>query len=217
MPQQKIKKTRPELKRRRDMLARYQRYLPTLKLKQQQLQGSVLEVVRDHREAEAQVAAATRRIDEYRPLLADTAGLDVEALARPEEIQTGTRNVAGVTLPVFTGVRFPRPTYSLFATPPWVDRALADLRELTRRRAKADVLAEQERRLRRELTRITQRVNLFEKVMIPNTKEAIRVIRIQLGDEMTAGVVRAKIAKDKIGQSNKYSSGTAMVAEELPA
>jgi hypothetical protein len=37
--------------------------------------------------------------------------------------------------------------------------------------------------------------------MIPDSREAIRRIRIRLGDEMTAAVAQAKIAKDKILKS----------------
>jgi len=47
-----------------------------------------------------------------------------------------------------------------------------------------------------------ERVNLFEKIKIPEALEAIRVIRIHLGDEMTAGVGRAKIAKAKLSSSS---------------
>jgi V/A-type H+/Na+-transporting ATPase subunit D len=43
----------------------------------------------------------------------------------------------------------------------------------------------------------SQRVNLFEKVKIPEAEEALRIIRIALGDQQAAEVVRAKIAKAK--------------------
>ena len=45
--------------------------------------------------------------------------------------------------------------------------------------------------------KVTQRVNLFEKVLIPRTKEHIRKIRIYLSDAERAAVVRSKIAKRK--------------------
>ena len=93
---------------------------------------------------------------------------------------------------------FPAALYSLFATPVWVDGALADLKHMNDRLAHADVLNRQFELLNRELTKIVQRVNLFEKIKIPEAQEAIRVIRIKLGDEMTAAVGRAKIAKGKI-------------------
>jgi V/A-type H+-transporting ATPase subunit D len=51
--------------------------------------------------------------------------------------------------------------------------------------------------LSKELRTTTQRVNLFEKVKIPECKENMRIIRIYLGDVDTAGVVRSKIAKRK--------------------
>jgi V/A-type H+-transporting ATPase subunit D len=60
------------------------------------------------------------------------------------------------------------------------------------------VLQEQTRLLREELRITTQRVNLFEKVKIPETKTNIRIIQIHLGDQQTAAVVRGKIAKNKI-------------------
>ncbi|MEM6429093.1 MAG: V-type ATP synthase subunit D, partial [Deinococcota bacterium] len=45
--------------------------------------------------------------------------------------------------------------------------------------------------------RTTQRVNLFDKVLIPNAQETIRRIQIFLADADRAAVVRAKLAKQK--------------------
>ena len=173
----KIKLTRPELKRHRDALDRFERYLPMLKLKQQQLQLTLREIDAKRIELLGKVEAARRSFAPYSAVLSD---------------------VAGVNIPVFAEALFPAASYSLFATPAWVDRALADLREINRLQAEAEVLQQQYDLLRKELTKIIQRVNLFEKVKIPEAREAIRVIRIHLGDEMTAAVGRAKIAKAKL-------------------
>jgi V/A-type H+-transporting ATPase subunit D len=76
--------------------------------------------------------------------------------------------------------------------------ALADRLERTiRLRLRAQV---EERRLvllDHAVRRITQRVNLFDKVLIPRTRENLRRIRIYLADAERSGVVRAKIAKRK--------------------
>jgi V/A-type H+-transporting ATPase subunit D len=56
--------------------------------------------------------------------------------------------------------------------------------------------------LRQELRITTQRVNLFEKVKIPEAKEAIRRIKIYIGDQMTNAVGRSKIAKNKIEEAS---------------
>jgi len=194
----KIKLTRPELKRHRDALDRFERYLPMLKLKQQQLQLTLREIDAKRIELLGKVEAARRSFAPYSAVLSDVAGVNVRQLARPEEVRTSAANVAGVNIPVFAEALFPAASYSLFATPAWVDRALADLREINRLQAEAEVLQQQYDLLKKELTKIIQRVNLFEKVKIPEAREAIRVIRIHLGDEMTAAVGRAKIAKAKL-------------------
>ena len=55
MAKRKIKFTRTELKQQRDALARFRRYLPTLKLKQQQVQSSIVQMREMFREKEAAV------------------------------------------------------------------------------------------------------------------------------------------------------------------
>jgi V/A-type H+-transporting ATPase subunit D len=65
-------------------------------------------------------------------------------------------------------------------------------------REEVKVLMRKEALLREELRTTTQRVNLFEKKLIPELKENIRKIKIFLGDEETAAVGRAKLAKGKL-------------------
>ena len=62
----------------------------------------------------------------------------------------------------------------------------------------ADVLEEQVRLLNIELRTTTQRVNLFEKVKIPETKANIKKITVYLGDQQVAAVVRGKISKKNL-------------------
>lgn len=208
----KVKLTRPELKRYRDALARYRRYLPMLKLKQQQLQATLRDVARQRREAEQahdEIDAVIRR---YQNVLADRAGIPLQKWAKPAEVRVSKKNIAGVEIPVLEDVDFPQVRYSLFGTPPWVDQALDDFRQRSRRQAAVDVLREEESLLQSELVRIIQRVNLFEKIMIPQAREAIRRIRIKLGDEMTAAVGRAKLAKNKLSETLDTEPGDAAPA-----
>lgn len=213
----KIKLTRPELKRYRDRLARFQRYLPMLKLKQQQLQVTLREIADRRREAEKAADEAAEKVERYSSVLRDLPGMPMQKLTAAEEIRTSVRNIAGVEIPVLEEVVFPMAEYSLFATPAWVDQALADLREKTRRKAAVEVLCQEEAVLQRELSRTIQRVNLFEKVVIPQCREAIRRIRIKLGDEMTAGVGRAKIAKGKLAEAFVNAPDEAIAPAEQSA
>jgi len=200
MAKRKIKFTRTELKQQRDALSRFKRYLPTLKLKQQQVQASILNTRQAFDKMQGAVRTTKSRISKYDGLFNDAAGVNFRKSATPESVVTSARSIAGVHVPCFERIGFPKADYSLFATAPWVDKALADLKKLNSQTAELDILQQCLDLLQAELKKVMQRVNLFEKVMIPNTLDNIRRIRIALGDQMTAGVARAKIAKAKLEQ-----------------
>ena len=112
--------------------------------------------------------------------------------------RSATGNIAGVDIPVFKAAEFAIDEYDLFAKPLWIDRALDRLREMLTLDLEIKVLEEQVQRLEKELRTTTQRVNLFEKVKIPETSGNIKKIGIYLGDQQTAQVVRGKMAKRKV-------------------
>jgi V/A-type H+-transporting ATPase subunit D len=88
--------------------------------------------------------------------------------------------------------------YDLNETPFWVDRAVEELRKLVRCVIESQIIQEQIQRLQKELRTTTQRVNLFEKVKIPESLENIRKITIYLGDQQANAVGISKVAKKKI-------------------
>jgi V/A-type H+-transporting ATPase subunit D len=196
----KIKLTQGELKKQRDALRQYERYLPTLHLKKQQLQLEILH----------QQSALTRRknfLSEKKKSAESWLGLLVEApevrkWLIPEKILTGRKNIAGVDVPVFERVDFTPAEYDLFLVPLWVDAGLEALREMVALLEEIRVIEQGISVLKHELRITTQRVNLFEKIKIPEAKEAIRKIKIYLGDQMTNAVGRSKIAKNKIEEAD---------------
>lgn len=191
----KIKHTKNELKTQRDSLRRFQRYLPTLQLKKQQLQVEMRQLETRLEKKREEDAAARRELAEWVRLFSEP--FDFAAYLELEKVETGEGNIAGVLIPVLEKLVFRKAVPDLFATPPWVDDGLAALEKLLRLREEIRVLAEQHRLLGEELRTTTQRVNLFEKVKIPECRENIRVIRIFLGDQQTADVARGKIAKGR--------------------
>lgn len=194
----KLKKTKNELKAQREALRRYHRYVPTLELKKQQLQREVRRAEVALRERTAQEEALLERLRPWVKLLVSLPELG--AYVQLEALDLDSTNVAGVSVPVLTNVRFARPTIDYFETPAWLEDAIGALSELTRLRAEQRVLARRKDLLGEELRITAQRVNLFEKVMIPRTEENMRIIRIALGDAQTAAVARAKLAKGKSAQ-----------------
>ena len=123
--------------------------------------------------------------------------VDIHDFLHIAEVRTDTDNIAGVEVPEFQDVVFQEIAYSLFATPSWLDAAVETLRQLIAVREEIRVLKKKESLIREELRTTTQRCNLFEKKLIPELKENIRKIKIFLGDQETAAVGRAKIAKAK--------------------
>jgi V/A-type H+-transporting ATPase subunit D len=196
----KFKLNKTELKKQRDALRQYERFLPTLQLKKQQLQIEILHQMNLLKEKENLYAKKRELILDWAGILGE-APQDLKAWLTPENVIASTRNIAGVDLPVFTSVGFPFVEYDLFIMPLWLDVALERLKDLVALREEISVIQRGMEILKQELRITTQRVNLFEKVKIPETREAIRVIKIYIGDQMANAVGLAKIAKNKIGQT----------------
>jgi len=64
-------------------------------------------------------------------------------------------------------------------------------------RLRLRVYRERVKRMKGAVRRVSQRVNLFEKVLIPNARSNIARIKIFLSDIERAAVVTSKIAKAK--------------------
>ena len=192
----KTKLSMQELKHQRSALKRYQRYLPTLVLKKVQLQIEVNRAKATLDQRLQEEAERTEALQSWIAVLCEDAGIG--GILGVGEVAVRRSNVAGVEVPLFEGARFRESRYDLYTTPLWVDRALEALRPLLTLRAEIMVLAEQIEALERELRTTIQRVNLFEKVKIPEALGNIRTIQVFLGDQQAAAVARGKIAKRKI-------------------
>ncbi|NLF40561.1 V-type ATP synthase subunit D [bacterium] len=194
MPKLKFSKT--ELKTQRDALKRFLRFLPTLELKKEQLLLEIRKVelrLDEKLHAEQTVRA---RVRPWAKLFSEPAGL--ESLVRLTAVETTSLNIAGVEIPVFVRAAFAVSDYDLRTTPLWVDRAVEVVKEIASLQAERRILEEQKRLLQHELRVTSQRVNLFEKIKIPEAKNNIRRIQIYLGDQQTSAVARGKIAKAKL-------------------
>ena len=197
-----VKLTKNELKVQKDRLKQFQRYLPTLQLKKQQLQAVVMQVTVQLEQVARQRQAAVAGLDDWVAVFAENdsfpAEKRLETLVRPKHVVCGEENIAGVVVPVFQELSFEDIQYDVADYPLWVDTAAVRLREIARLDALEKTLRRQVELLEQELRATAQRVNLFEKVKIPEAKENIRVIGIYLGDQQTSAVVRGKIAKKKL-------------------
>ncbi|MCK9614034.1 MAG: V-type ATP synthase subunit D [Candidatus Omnitrophica bacterium] len=198
----KVKLTKGELKRQRDSLHQFERFLPTLQLKKQQLQMEILSHYGLLEKTKHEEELKRKSFENWLLLLAEPQ-VDISKLLTIKEINLSSKNIAGIDIPVFESCEFKEIEYDLFTTPLWVDHAISAFRELISIRSSIKAIEESILILKQELRITTQRVNLFEKVKIPEAEEAIRLIKIYIGDQLTNAVGRSKIAKRKIEYANE--------------
>ncbi len=191
-----VKLTKNELKKQKDALKRFQRYLPTLQLKKQQLQLVIRQVEAHEQELRRKQQKLRDSMQSWIAVFGDE--IDLGEYVEIDKILTELSNIAGVDVPVFKELTFKSIPWDLEATPLWTDAGIKALKELIAFDAEVAVLQRQRELLERELRTTSQRVNLFEKVKIPESKNNIRKIQIYLGDQQTAAVVRGKMAKAKV-------------------
>ncbi len=197
-----VKLTKNELKKQKDNLKQFERYLPTLQLKKQQLQSVIMKIRAELEQKEVERVQMIGDLDDWIAVFAENEIFDEEKkldkLVQPDKVICSEENIAGVNIPAFEELTFKDINYDVDDYPLWVDTAIFKLRDIAILDALVSTLRKQVELLEKELRTTSQRVNLFEKVKIPEAKENIRVIQVYLGDQQTAAVVRGKIAKRKL-------------------
>ncbi|MBO5064705.1 MAG: V-type ATP synthase subunit D [Clostridia bacterium] len=201
----KIKLTKNELKVQKDALKMYKRYLPTLTLKKQQLQSEIRAIEAKARAVRNEKDALEKGFGSWIAVFSDSDSFP-DGIITVSNIRKGKGNIAGVDIPTYEGADFSRGDYDLYETPLWVDIAANHMEKAISLDLEAEVLDEQVRLLNAELLATSQRVNLFEKVKIPETEKNIKKISIYMADQQVNAVVRSKISKRKIALRNAEAS-----------
>ncbi len=177
-------------------LKTFERFLPSLDLKRRQLIAERARAARQCAATEAEMAAVRDQVGSELPMLGNRR-IELERLVWVERVETREENLLGTRLPRLVQVEIGVRSYPLLGLPHWVDGVAARLRQLLELRVRLQIEQARLQRLEVAVQKVTQRVNLFDKVLIPRTRENIRRIRIYLSDTERAGVVRAKIAKSR--------------------
>jgi V/A-type H+-transporting ATPase subunit D len=201
----KVAINKSSLAQQRHQLRLFERFLPSLDLKRQQLLTEQKTAQRLLAEAEQNVDQLTRSLTGLlEPLGAYE--IDLAGLVSIDSVVVEEENIVGARLPIAREVRFKTAEYSMLAKPSWVDFLVEHLQQMCTMRVHLQVRRERVARLNQQVRRITQRVNLFEKVLIPRVKENLKRIQIGLAEMERTAVVRSKIAKKKHARSVRESS-----------
>lgn len=201
----KLRLSKNSLQQQQQQLKLYKRLLPSLDLKRRQLTVEAQKARAEYQSTLSAAETLEARIGQELPMLADQR-LDLGGLVEMKGYRVGEQNVVGTRLPILEHVEFVVAEYSRLATPAWVDILVRRLKDAAEARVRARVAGQRVQMLEHAVRRITQRVNLFEKILIPTAKKNIQRIRIYLGDAERAAVVTSKLAKVKQQQAGEWDA-----------
>jgi V/A-type H+-transporting ATPase subunit D len=188
--------SKSSLQQQRDRLRLFERFLPSLELKRQQLTAEYKKAMQVLAEAEQGADQASRSLTALLPILGSSP-MKLSGLVHIRGVDVAEEDVLGLRLPTLRAVEFDTAAYSLLATPFWLDALVTCLQDVATYRLRVQVYRERVARMQGAVRRVTQRVNLFEKVLIPTAKQNMARIQIFLSDVERAAVVTSKIAKAK--------------------
>ena len=192
----KVRLSKNELARQRNQLKLYSKLLPSLDLKRRQLTAEHGKAHQAVTEANAKAAEFERQVAAELRMVADRE-VDVSGLIQVRRVEVGIENVVGVKEPKLDLVDYEEAEYSLLAKPAWVDVLIEKLKAAIQLRIEVDVAEQRVGVLGQAVRRTTQRVNLFDRILIPEARRNIKRIQIFLGDLERDAVVRSKLAKGK--------------------
>ena len=200
--------TRMELTRLKGKLKTARRGHKLLKDKRDGLMKQFLETVREVRSLREEVETELMRAHEAFTVAAALMSAPAleQALLYPKqsvELTLATRNIMSVNVPVYdfrtkTGLESDIYPYGFAATSGELDTAVEALRRVFRKMLKLAEIEKAAQLMAEEIEKTRRRVNALEYVVIPDTEEAIRYIRMKLDENDRATTTRLMKVKDMI-------------------
>jgi V/A-type H+-transporting ATPase subunit D len=204
----KLKLSKSSLQQERNQLKLYEQTLPSLDLKRRQLTVELAKARSALLDTEQALQQLEAHIGEQLPMLANQ-DMQLSGLVEMTDFELIEENVVGVRLPLLQRIHCTVADYSMLAKPAWVDVLVERLKDAAELHARLQVGQERVRILAQQEKRVTQRVNLFDKILIPTARRNIQRIQIYLGDAERAAVVRSKLAKAKQAKQRQALLGSA--------
>jgi V/A-type H+/Na+-transporting ATPase subunit D len=198
----KLALSKSGLQKEKQQLKLYKRLLPSLDLKRMQLTAEHARAKTEMENLQRQTETTMAEACEQLPMLANE-DVDLTGLVKIDRFECGEESIVGVRIPILREIVFSVPDYSMLAKPHWVDAYIAQMKKVVELKIRLSLMGQRVERLGRAVRRITQHVNLFEKILIPAAKKNIQKIQIVLGDAERSAVVRSKLAKSLHAKQRK--------------
>lgn len=191
-----IKLNKASLSLEQRNLKNYRRFLPSLELKRKKLLSERNRNDTQIKELNQKEKSLENSIQEDLPMIAGAMDR-ISKFLQIQDILITEENIVGVKLPVLKSIVFKPIDYVYFNTPQWFEKLIHVLHEKIELQIRMRLVLKRQLLLAKSIQTVTQRKNLFEKVLIPKSLNNIRLIQIFLADNERAAVVRSKIAKKK--------------------
>ncbi|XSG83849.1 MAG: V-type ATP synthase subunit D [Methylohalobius sp. ZOD2] len=183
-----------EMAKAQRRLKTYRRLLPPLDIKRKQLIQEKNKALRLVEITQEKMNSIRSKVDRNLPMLANRE-IDLTDLTKVKSIEMGEENLVGARLPVIRAMHMESTKYGFLTKPHWVDNAKKLLEAYLRLQIQQRVNEQRLALLEKAVIKATQRVNIIEKILIPETRQHIREILIHLDEIERASVIRAKITK----------------------
>jgi V/A-type H+-transporting ATPase subunit D len=185
-----LQQLQKQLRVRENALPTLQAKESALRLEVKKAKGGVRAIEKALDEARTLASRSHRLWPEFPPALLSLAGVDIDI-----------KKIAGVKTPEFRRSRFSLADFSLFNSPGWVPDGVALLRNAAALTVERAVAQRKVEILEYARKKTTQKVNLYEKVQIPEYHESILKIKRFLEDEENLAKSSQKILKQRIAQA----------------
>ena len=183
-----------DLQKEKQRLKLYLKMLPSIDLKRTQLMAEHARAKNEmtvlKKESEQIIADVAKTL----PMIANR-DVKLEGLVKISSFVIEEQSLVGIKVPFLKEVLFEESDYSMLATPSWIEAYIKQLKRAVEEKIRVQVMSLRVEKLSHAVRRITQHVNLFEKILIPTAKKNIQKIQIILGEAERNAVVRSKLAK----------------------
>ncbi|KLI55541.1 V-type ATP synthase subunit D [Brachyspira hyodysenteriae] len=188
----KFQYNKTALQNLRRQLSIREKELPTLKSKEAALRLEVRKIT-----AEIELLK-----EEYQKLVKENQNYngfwtEFPEIVKIKKINSDLKNIAGVKVNILSNIDFAIENVSLFNMPSWIRLAISMFERLMTIQVKIEMTEERLNALAYARKKTTQKVNLYEKVQIPEYKTAIIKIKRYMEDEDNLSKSSQKIVKER--------------------
>lgn len=183
-----------DLQKEKERLKLYSKLLPSLDLKRTQLMAEQAKAKNEKSALLKEIEEISSEVAKSLPMLANP-DVKLQELVKIKSVLMEEQSIVGIKVPFLKEVLFEENNYSMLTTPFWTEAYIEHFKRAVAAKMRLKAMNLRVEKLNHAVRRITQHVNLFEKILIPTAKKNIQKIQIILGEAERNAVIRSKLAK----------------------